>query len=188
MSQSLWQIGKTMQHAFFPLPNFFFLFNHQPKCQVWVTTFVHYEIWNLIVGWTRYKTKINQSREFKKFYIMSNVLLLCLSYLLMYILEKKIEMKKKIESLNFAESNAHRKTNGHGSFETLIFLFSLILCLLKQGKNTIQLVLWSVIIYARKMFYIFRRDWQKRCKIISNSKFAKTSNYIIFSYNKYKMG
>ena len=30
----------------------------------------------------------------------------------------KKKMEKKIKSLNFAESNAHRKTNARGSFET----------------------------------------------------------------------
>ena len=33
-------------------------------------------------------------------------------------LEKKIKQAKKIQTLNFAESNAHRKTNARGSFET----------------------------------------------------------------------
>ena len=50
---------------------------------------------------------------------------LCLSYLFMYILTskfikkmEKIKQAQKIKRLNFAESNAHRKTNGRGSFET----------------------------------------------------------------------
>ena len=33
-------------------------------------------------------------------------------------LEKKLSKPKKIQTLNFAESNAHRKTNARGSFET----------------------------------------------------------------------
>ena len=33
-------------------------------------------------------------------------------------LEKKIKQAKKIQTLNFAESNAHRKTKARGSFET----------------------------------------------------------------------
>ena len=37
----------------------------------------------------------------------------------MYILEKE----NKIKSLNFAKSNAHRKTNKHDSFETLFVFF-----------------------------------------------------------------
>ena len=32
--------------------------------------------------------------------------------------EKKINKQKKIQTFNFAESNAHRKTNARGSFET----------------------------------------------------------------------
>ena len=52
---------------------------------------------------------------------------LCLSYLFLYILTsefiktnngKKIKQAKKIQTLNFAESNAHWKTNARGSFET----------------------------------------------------------------------
>ena len=31
---------------------------------------------------------------------------------------KKIKQAKKIKTLNFAESNVHRKTNARGSFET----------------------------------------------------------------------
>ena len=33
-------------------------------------------------------------------------------------LKKKIKQAKKIKTFNFAESNAHRKTNARGSFET----------------------------------------------------------------------
>ena len=36
---------------------------------------------------------------------------------------KKIISRKKNESLNFAKSNAHRKTNAGGSFETQNFFF-----------------------------------------------------------------
>ena len=40
---------------------------------------------------------------------------------------EKIKRAKKIESLNFAESDAHRKTNARGSCETYnLFFFSLI--------------------------------------------------------------
>ena len=39
--------------------------------------------------------------------------------------KKKIISRKKNESLNFAKSNAHRKTNAGGSFETQNFFFSL---------------------------------------------------------------
>ena len=54
--------------------------------------------------------------------------LLCLSYLFMQIWQanswkrvKKKAIKKEMKSLNFAESNAHRKTNVRGSFETEFF-------------------------------------------------------------------
>ena len=39
---------------------------------------------------------------------------------------KKIKQAKKFQTLDFAESNAHRKTNARGSFETYdLFFFSL---------------------------------------------------------------
>ena len=37
--------------------------------------------------------------------------------------KKKQFQEKKKESLNFAESNAHRNTNAGGSFETQDFFF-----------------------------------------------------------------
>ena len=42
---------------------------------------------------------------------------------------KKIskQKKKKITSLNYAESNAHRKTNARGSFETHNFFLILMM-------------------------------------------------------------
>ena len=40
-------------------------------------------------------------------------------------MKKKIISRKKNESLNFAKSNAHRKTNVGGSFETQNFFFFL---------------------------------------------------------------
>ena len=72
---------------------------------------------------TIYKTQLKKS-------VVQSVLL-CLSCLLMYILtstfitnwKKKNKQAKKIESLNFAELNAHRKTNAHGSFETYNLFF-----------------------------------------------------------------
>ena len=42
-------------------------------------------------------------------------------------LENKISKQKKSKSLNFAESNTHRKTNAHSSFETYnLFLLALL--------------------------------------------------------------
>ena len=62
----------------------------------------------------------DRTQELKKPVVQS--VLLCLSYLFMYILISKfIENWKKTllkKDLNFAESNAHRKTNACGSFET----------------------------------------------------------------------
>ena len=77
-----------------------------------------------------------QNTELKKFVVQS--VLLCPTCLLVYILtskfikkkkkpwkkrKKKSKQAKKIESLNFAESNAHRKTNVPGSFRHTIYFF-----------------------------------------------------------------
>ena len=68
-----------------------------------VTIFVQREIRNL-----RYKTKMNQRTEFRKFVVQC--VLLCLSYLwCIFWKEKKNKKGTKIKSLNFAESNAHQK-------------------------------------------------------------------------------
>ena len=67
-----------------------------------------------------------QNTELKKSVVQS--VLLCLSCLFMYILTSKFiknwkKNKQKIKNLNFAESNTHRKTNAHGSFETYNLFF-----------------------------------------------------------------
>ena len=44
--------------------------------------------------------------------------------------KKNKQAKKKIKSLNFAESNVHRKTNAYGSFDTYnFFLFCFVFVL-----------------------------------------------------------
>ena len=71
-----------------------------------------------------------QNTELKKSVVQS--VLLCLSCLFMYILTSKFitnwkknkQATKKIKSLNFAESNTHRKTNARGSFETYNFFLA----------------------------------------------------------------
>ena len=96
---------------------FFFFFSEQQKCQIWVGH--SFEIWNLIFD----EQNTRQNTELKKSVVQS--VSLCLSYLFLYILTskfiknwKKIKQAKKIQTFNFAESNAHRKTNARGSFET----------------------------------------------------------------------
>ena len=89
-----------------------------------VTTFgVQYPIWNWIFEWTRYKIKVNQSTELKK--SVAQCVSLCPSYLFLNMLTakfiktgKKNKQPKNFKSLDFAESNAHCKTNVRGSFET----------------------------------------------------------------------
>ena len=121
MSQSSWQIGRPDLNAFFFLAGFclfvcLFVFSEQQTCQIWV---VHsFEIWNLILD----EQDIRQNTELNKSVFQS--VSLCLSYLFLYILTSKfvknwgkIKQAKKIQTLNFA-SNAHRKTNARGRFET----------------------------------------------------------------------
>ena len=53
--------------------------------------------------------------------------------------------EKKNKSLNFAKSNAHRKTNAGGSFETRTFFFSLIPCLFlcdTRNINAVSGMIW----------------------------------------------
>ena len=57
------------------------------------------------------RSTISQSTKFRTFFF--HCVLLCQSCLLMYILEK-INKKILIKSLNFAESNVHRKTDARG--------------------------------------------------------------------------
>ena len=77
------------------------------------------------------KQDTRQNTELKQSVVQS--VLLCLSCPFMYILtsefikKKKKKKKKRIKSLNFAESNAHRKTNAHGSFETYNLFFLALL-------------------------------------------------------------
>ena len=62
---------------------FFLIVGKSAKFQL-VITFVQCEIWNLIVGWTRYETKSNQEHGVQE--VCYRMCFLCLSYLLMYIL------------------------------------------------------------------------------------------------------
>ena len=58
-------------------------------------------------------------------------------------MKKNNNFKKKNESPNFAKSNAHRKTNAGGSFETQNFFFSLINTLL--ACNFSKRSIWEYI-------------------------------------------
>ena len=73
-----------------------------------------------------------QNAELKKSVVQS--VLLYLSCLFMYILTskfiinwKKNKQAKKIKSLNFAESSAHRKTHTRSSFWDIQFIFLALL-------------------------------------------------------------
>ena len=120
MSQSSWQIGRPDLNAVF-LTCFFFFFFLSSRC-------VRFEsITALKYGTCFWMNKIHTdtrpNTELKKSVVQS--VSLGLPYLFLYILtskfikhwEKKISKQKKIQTLNFAESNTQRKTNARGSFE-----------------------------------------------------------------------
>ena len=104
---------------------FFFLifFPEQQTCQIWVGH--SFEIWNLIFGWARYKTEHRVGEV-----CCSKCFIVFVIYFLVYFdkkvhknLKKKIKQAKKFQTLDFAESNAHRKTNARVSFETYDLFF-----------------------------------------------------------------
>ena len=70
-------------------------------------------------GWTRYKTehRVEEVCCSKCFIVSVISFLLYFEKQVHKKLEKKIK-QAKIQTMNFAESNAHRKTNARGSFET----------------------------------------------------------------------
>ena len=84
------------------------------------------QLWNMELDFWMNKIQDTwrQNTELKKSVVQS--VSLCLLYLFLYILtskfiknwKKKITKQKKNQTLDFAESNAHRKTNARGSFET----------------------------------------------------------------------
>ena len=133
MSQSLWQIGRPDLNAFFFLFVFltlFFLSSTNVKLDLVTTLF------SMKYG-TRYLDEQDTRqtiKELKKCVVQS--VLLCLSCLLtgnFIKIGQKIKLAKTIKSLNFDESNAHRKTNARNRFETYNWFFSLIYK--KQNKT-----------------------------------------------------
>ena len=121
MSQSLREFLKPTRHAvFYFLFYFFFNFNwplpprtSKTKNDRKVSTSIFSEI----------------KQDFTHF-LSSHVLIFfqnskLSSFFVVKMKKKIIISRKKIESLNFAKSNAHRKTNAGGSFETQNFFFSL---------------------------------------------------------------
>ena len=127
MSQSLWQIGRPDLNVFFfnGLSFFlsFFLFLSSRRVGFESSTAL-FSMNNVIFGWTRYKTWTQswKSLLFKVFYCICHIFSCIFWQASSY---KKISKAKKLESLNFSESNTHQKTNVRGSFETeKLFLFS----------------------------------------------------------------
>ena len=124
---------------------FFFFFPEQQTCPIWVShNFVQYEIWNLIYGWTWYKTEHRVEEVCcTKCFIVSTVtsIHVCFDKQVHNKLDK-IRQAKKIKSLNLAESNAHQNKRARGSFETYNFFFSLTL----YKKEIILPQVWREII------------------------------------------
>ena len=126
MSKSLWQFERPMRGAFFFFPSFFvFVFVLLSSAEVsslsqsHLFSSVKYGTW--FFGWTRYNTKINQSTEFKKFVVPCA--LLCLSYILMYILEeKRIKKGKKLKAWILLNQTHTKKQMHAAALRHTIFL------------------------------------------------------------------
>ena len=125
MSQSSWQIGRPDLNAVF-LNVFFFFSLSSRRVRFESVTALKYGTWFLD---EQDEQDTRQNTELKKSVVQS--VSLCLSYLFLYILtrkfiknwKKKIKQAKKFQTLDFAESNAHWKTNARGSFETYDLFF-----------------------------------------------------------------
>ena len=76
--------------------SFFLIVSRSVKFEL-VTTFVMCEIWNLNFWWARYKTNINQSTEFKKFFCPI-CFILSVIFFNVYFGEKNIKQEKKIKA------------------------------------------------------------------------------------------
>ena len=137
---------------------FFFFSPEQQTCQIWVGhNFVQCKIWNLIFGWTRYKTS---NTELKKSVVQS--VLLCLSCL--FILTSKFikKKKKKIQGLNFAESNAHWKTNARDSFEICNLYFLALLSDSDSNFLSKPIVLFDWVWQVWKDYWFKPATWNLR--------------------------
>ena len=117
LSQSLREFFKPTRHAVFYFLFYFFLLqlafaSTHIQNQKWLkdSTFLFSEIKR---DYTRFLSshvlKFFQNSKLSSFFVVK--------------MKKKGNFKKKNESLNFAKSNAHRKTNAGGSFETQNFFF-----------------------------------------------------------------
>ena len=86
-----------------------------------------YSVWNMELD--LWMNKIQERIQELKTSVVQSISL-CLTCIFVYILTskfiktwKKIKQAKKIERSNFAELNAHQKTNARGSFETYNLFF-----------------------------------------------------------------
>ena len=107
---------------FFCFVLFFFLSRRHVRFEL-VTT-LKYGTW-FWMNKIQDRTQSWRSLLFKLFHCVCHIVSLCLSYLFLFILTskfiknwKKNKQAKKIQTLDFAESNTHRKTNARGSFKT----------------------------------------------------------------------
>ena len=153
MSQSLWQIGRCDLNAVFFNLFFFFLSSRRVRFGSVTTLFrMKYETWLMDEHDTR------QNTELKKSVVQS--VLLCLSCLFMNILpsnfikknwEKisKAKNKKKLKAwiLLNQKSNAHRKTNARGSFETYKLFYKII----KQRRWMRKSERWNKIVPCKNI-------------------------------------
>ena len=121
---------------------FFLFFPEQQTCQIWIGhSFVQYDKWNLIFGWwTRYKTehRVEEVCCSKCFIVSVMSFHVYFDKQVHKKNEKKKKLsKKKIESLNFAESNVYRKNKRARQLWDIQFIFFSL-----TGRQTCQV--WSV--------------------------------------------
>ena len=133
ISQSLWQIWRPdLNVSFFFFLTFFFF--HFIYLFFWAADVSNlsrsqsYSVWNMELDlWMNKiqdRTQSWRSLLYKVFYCVQHVFsLYILTSKFIKNWKKNYASKKKIGSLNFTKSNAHRKTNARGSFETYNWFF-----------------------------------------------------------------
>ena len=156
MSQSSWQIGRPDLNAVFFNVFFFWAAN------VWDLS--RSQLWNMELdfGWTRYKAEHKSWRSllFKVFHCVCHIFSCIFWQASHKKTEKKIKRAKKIQNLNFAESNAHRKNKcARQLWDIGFILFSLSHSSLNHNGN-MPYPVWKCLPYgsAQAMWYHLHSD------------------------------
>ena len=126
MSQSSWQIGRPDLNAVFF--NGLFFFPEQQTCQIWVG--YSFEIWNLIFGWTRYKTehRVEEVCCSKCFIVSVISFLVYFNNLVHKKMEKKInKQKKKIKPwILLNQTHTEKRTRAAALRHRIYFFLALL--------------------------------------------------------------